>query len=58
MCNVCVCACVIHSINPTVFLELIGFGLLLAVTFSVAVVMSTGRAYTCDRMTKAQHLDK
>ena len=42
----------IHSINPLVFPEIVGFGLLLVISFSIAVVVSTGRVYTCDRVTK------
>ena len=39
-----------HSINPLVFSEVAGFGVLLILEFSIAVVASTGRAYTCDHV--------
>lgn len=39
-----------HSINPLVFSEVSGFGVLLVLAFSIAVVASTGRAYTCDHV--------
>ena len=42
----------IYSINYLIFLEIAGFGLLLVFMFSVAVVVSAGRAYTCDQLTK------
>lgn len=44
--------CYIYSINPLVFVEIVGFGGSLVLAFSIAVVMSIGRAYTCDRVTK------
>ena len=46
------------SINMLVFGELIGFGVLLVVMFSIAVVMSAGRAYTCDHTTGNALFDK
>ena len=47
-----------HSLNPLVMGELAGFILISILMFSIAVVVSSGRAYTCNRLTNGDSFYK